>query len=88
MADCSTAVRKPVGNVNALSQKIFGGCADSAHCAKWSTRAKRPRVHEASGFIDAYVCVDVNDNDNDNDRDNDSDNDNEQPRNYYILIIL
>lgn len=56
-ADCSTAVRKPVGNVKALSQKIFGGCAASAHCAKWSTRATRSRAHDANGFIDAYACI-------------------------------
>ena len=79
-ADCSTAVRKPVGNVNALSQKIFGGCAASAHCAKWSTRATRSRVHDASGFIDAYVCVNDNDNDNENHNNNDNHNDNHNER--------
>jgi len=51
----STAVRKPVGNVKADSQKIMGGWADVAHFSNCSTRSTRSRVHDASGFIDGYA---------------------------------
>ena len=55
-ADCwSTAVRKPVGNVNPDNQKIMGGCAVTAHLENCSTRCTKSRVHDASGFMDGYA---------------------------------
>ena len=52
---CSTAVRKPVGNVNPDSQNTMGGCAVVAHFSNCSIRATRSRVQEASGFMEGYA---------------------------------
>lgn len=52
---CSTAVRKPVGNVNPLSQKTMGGFVVSAHLENCSTLCMRSRVHTASGFREGYA---------------------------------
>ena len=54
---CRTAVRNPVGNVKADSQKIIGGWEEAAHFSNCSTRSTRSRVHDASGFIDGYACT-------------------------------
>ena len=52
---CSTAVRKPVGNVKADIQNTHGGRAVVAHLANCSTLWTRSRVHEAKGFIEGYA---------------------------------
>ena len=52
---CSTAVRKPVGNVKPDIQKIDGGWAVVAHFSSCSTRTTRSRVQAASGFRDGYA---------------------------------
>lgn len=52
---CRTAVRKPVGKVNAPIQNNFGGCVVLAHLANNSTRAAKSLAHEPKGFSEEYV---------------------------------
>ena len=47
---CNTAVKNPVGKVNADSQKMLGGCAVVAHFSKCSTLITKSLVQAASGF--------------------------------------
>ena len=54
-AVCSTAVRKPVGNVKLESQNTIGGWAVVAHFSNCSTRSTKSRVHDASGFMLGYA---------------------------------
>ena len=54
-AVCSTAVRNPVGKVNADIQKRTGGWVVDAHLENCSTRTTRSRVHEPSGFLEGYA---------------------------------
>ncbi len=49
---CSTAVRKPVGNVKPDIQKMVGAWAVVAHFSSCSTRWTRSLVHAANGFRD------------------------------------
>lgn len=52
---CSTAVRNPVGNVYAASQKSNGGWVVRAQLAKYSTRLIRSLVQAPSSFKDGYA---------------------------------